>query len=100
MSEDRKGRDLQADPLPNRRYDHAFAIVRVDAAAGAEAPGEDSITVQKVVWDQGFAEAEVARLNSLNAEEWPKYFWQLTRVERGRPQAARADWRVKRIWKS
>lgn len=57
----------------------AFAIVRIDADVGQD---EDRFTVTRIVWDEAFAESEVARLNELNSDKGATYFWQATRAER------------------
>jgi hypothetical protein len=67
---------------PNARYDHVFAIIRVDVSCDVEPDYEQSITVKKIVRSQEEAEAEVARLNRLRKSERSKYFWQITRMER------------------
>lgn len=53
---------------PNARYEHVFALVRVDTHVGVdmEAEPEAAITATKVVREQEIAEAEVGRLNLLN----------------------------------
>ena len=61
------------------KNDPAFAIVRIDADVQND---EDRFTVTRVVWDQAFAESEVARLNELNSDKGARYFWQATRAER------------------
>ena len=67
---------------PNRKYDHVFAIVRVDTYDELEVPLENAVIVKKVVWTQYDAEAEVERLNRLNKDKGCVYFWQVTRLER------------------
>ena len=67
---------------PNSKYDHVFAVVRVDMFHGLEVPAESLVVVKKVVWTQEVAEAEVARLNHLNQDKGCVYFWQITRLER------------------
>ncbi len=57
---------------PNVRFDHAFAIVRVDGFQrnlDFETALDSTITVRKIVWDQETAESEVARLNRLNKDK-------------------------------
>src|SRR5919204_6515338 len=56
----------------------AFAIVRIDADLEND---EDRFTVTRIVWDQAFAETEVARLNELNSDKGARYFWQATRAK-------------------
>ncbi len=72
------------DPLLKRnlRYDHAFAIVRIDTFLGLDPSARDAISVKKVVRSAEAAEREVARLNSLNQDRGATYFWTITRLER------------------
>jgi hypothetical protein len=67
---------------PNAKYDHVYAILRVDMANPPEAPAEEAIYVIKVVRSQETAENEVRRLNKLNEAKNYLYFWQVTRLER------------------
>lgn len=60
------------------KNDPAFAIVRIDADVQND---EDRFTVTRVVWDEGFAESEVRRLNELNGAKGARYVWQATRAE-------------------
>lgn len=60
------------------KNDPAFAIVRIDSDLQSD---EDRFTVTRVVWDQAFAESEVARLNELNRDKGAHYFWQSTRAQ-------------------
>ena len=43
------------------------------------------MTVKHVVWSQDEAEAEVSRLNELNADKGCQYFCQYTRIDRRAP---------------
>jgi hypothetical protein len=61
----------------NQRYEHIYAIVRYDRFLEAS---EQSFTVKEVVRTQAMAEAEVNRLNELNADKNSTYFWQATRL--------------------
>lgn len=65
------------------RHDHVFAIVRVDTDAGGEVPWHVKVTVKRIVTDPDHAEAEVKRLNDLNAGKGCHYFSQVTRIEKG-----------------
>jgi hypothetical protein len=56
---------------------HGYAIVRLNQF---KPQSENSITVKEVVSDLATAEAEVTRLNAVNAETDCRYFWQTTRV--------------------
>jgi hypothetical protein len=70
---------------PNLKYDHAFAIVRIDGFHHdtdlMEKP-EVLVIVKKVVWSREVAESEVERLNRLKAGSEVKYFWTIARVEK------------------
>ncbi len=80
----------------NVRYRHGYAVVRVDTFQVEEMPIEEFdwhslVTVKKVVWDQGTAEQEVKRLNSLNDDKGCIYFWQITRLEALERRGAEVD---------
>jgi hypothetical protein len=66
----------------NLKYDHVFAIVRVDRFHDPVATPETAIMVKKIVRSEQLAEDEVARLNALNRDKGSLYFWQITRLER------------------
>ena len=61
----------------------AYAIVRLDDFQDATVAPENRITVKKIVWEEGTAQAEVERLNELNGDKGCRYFWQATRVDDG-----------------
>ena len=69
--------------LPNLKYDHVFAVIRIDESA---IPGircsRDNVTVTKVLLSKEHADEEVARLTALNAATGCEYFCQITRIER------------------
>ena len=63
----------------------AYAVVRldcfqIDGGAVDAVRLERAITVKEVLLDQAQAEAEVERLNKLNADKECRYFWQHTRL--------------------
>ena len=66
----------------NSKYDHVFAIVRVDRFHEPGTDPETAITIKKVVRSRECAEEEVSRLNALNCDKRSVYFWQVTRLER------------------
>ena len=74
-----------AEWKPNPKYDHAFAIVRIDGFHHdidlMEEP-EVLVTIKKVVWSREDAESEVERLNHLKAGSEVVYFWTIARVEK------------------
>jgi hypothetical protein len=61
----------------------AYAIVRVDLDAEDD---EARLTVSRIVWSERLAQAEVERLQEMNADKSCRYFWQYTRVD---PRAPR-----------
>jgi hypothetical protein len=60
----------------------AYAIVRVDLDVKDD---EARFTVRRIVWSEELAEAEVQRLQELNADKGARYLWQYTRVDRRSP---------------
>lgn len=75
---------------PRTCHEDVFAIVRIDHWPGARrepderdgpdiAFGEYSVTIKEIVRGIDVAQAEVARLNALNAEKGCRYYWQGTR---------------------
>lgn len=67
---------------PNAKYDHVYAIIRVDNLCLPNAVAEEAVTIKKIVWSKEEAESEVKRLNKLNNDKDSVYFWQVTRLER------------------
>ena len=66
---------------PNPRYDHAWAVVRLDMfSTGQLVP--DRITVVRVFWTAERATEEATRLNTVNEAKDCLYFATVTRVER------------------
>jgi hypothetical protein len=62
-----------------RDVDPAYAIIRVDLDVKDD---EARFTVRRIVWSEELAEAEVQRLQELNADKGCRYLWQYTRVDR------------------
>jgi len=62
--------------------DPAYAIIRVDLDVKDD---EARFTVRRIVWSEERAEAEVQRLQELNADKGCRYLWQYTRVDRRSP---------------
>ena len=63
----------------------AYAVVRldhfqIDGGATDAARLENAVTVKEVLLDQARAEAEVERLNKLNADKRCHYFCKFTRL--------------------
>jgi len=65
-----------------RDVDPAYAIIRVDLDVKDD---EARFTVRRIVWSEELAEAEVQRLQELNADKGCRYLWQYTRVDRRTP---------------
>ncbi len=63
-----------------KRQRQLFAVVRVDESVDPSREPGNKITIKEVVATQAEAEAEVARLNRLNADKGCVYFWQATRM--------------------
>ena len=61
------------------RFEPVFVVLRYDAFQ-VGAPPQESVTIKEVVRSQDIAEAEVARLNSLNAEKDVRYWWKYARL--------------------
>jgi hypothetical protein len=66
----------------NHRFDHAYAVVRVDTFAGPEVAWENKVTIKEILWSDEDARREVERLNQINAGKGCCYFWQVTRLEK------------------
>ena len=58
-----------------------FAVLRYDPEDCAP-DIERHVTVKEIVWSLDLAQAEVTRLNQLNAAKGVRYFWQATRLYR------------------
>lgn len=61
----------------HHQRDEVFAVIRLDLF---QHEPESQVTVKEIVWERHVAEAEVARLNALNAAKQCRYFWQSTRL--------------------
>lgn len=73
--------------IPNPKYDHVYAIIRLDTIPRPDAPLEQhQVVVKKLVRCRETAEQEVERLNRLNADKGCVYFWQLTRLEKAQEE--------------
>jgi hypothetical protein len=66
----------------NLRYDHVFAVLRIDAEDENFSDLPCAVTVVKVLWSAEAAQAETERLNRLNAQKGCTYLWQITRLVR------------------
>jgi hypothetical protein len=66
---------MQESPAqPHSKYKHVYPIVRIDEPISATDP-TNSIMVVKVLTSQVDAEAEVSRLNQINAHKSCVYFY-------------------------
>lgn len=74
---------MNGEPSPNAKFDHAYAIVRLDLTAGRDRPvDEHTATIKKVVWEMETARSEVERLNRLAEGKRYRYHWEVARMER------------------
>jgi hypothetical protein len=69
---------MQANP----RFDHVYAVVRIDSFLGPETPLENKIAIKEILWTEEAARREVDRLNQLNEGKGCHDFWQTTRLEK------------------
>jgi hypothetical protein len=67
---------------PNKRFDHVFAIIRIDEFRNPDVPVEDRVVVQKIMWNEQAAEKELDRLNNLKPGGRSRYCLQIARIER------------------
>ena len=67
---------------PHKRYDHAFAIIRIDRCQHFINHPKDYISIKKVVYDEQTAQDEVERLNQLRSHPEIEYYYQITRIEK------------------
>ncbi len=73
----------RAPDSPHSKYQHVYPIVRIDTPLDQGDP-ESKISVVKVLTSQVAAEAEVSRLNQINADKSCTYFYCTSRlIEQG-----------------
>ena len=73
----------RAPDSSHSKYPHVYPIVRFDTPLGQGDP-QSKITVVKVLTSKVAAEAEVSRLNQINADKSCTYFYCTSRlVEQG-----------------
>ena len=68
--------------LRNAKYDHVYAVVRVDDGDQSGALDQNRVTVTKVFRSKERASADVERLRAVNSNKRCHYFCQITRLER------------------
>jgi len=72
-----------AQESPNAKYDHIYAIIRLDKdVISGGIIDRNQVMVKKVVLSKEKAEQEVDRLNRLNTDKGCEYYYQITRLER------------------
>jgi len=69
----------RAPDRPHSKYPHVYPIVRINTPIDQPHP-TNTITVVKVLTSQGAADAEVSRLNQINAGKSCTYFWCTSRL--------------------
>lgn len=72
----------------NRRFEHVYAILRIDRGIDGIMPSIDNVIVTKVFREIEEAEKEVARLNSIGNSDKCAYHMQITRITREPDQAS------------
>jgi hypothetical protein len=73
---------MSVEGKPNLRYDHAWAVIRLDGVKTGGELNQYHVTVMRVYWTREKAMREVARLNELNAAKDCFYYSTSTRIER------------------
>ena len=58
---------------PHLRYEHVYALVRIDLPVSEAAP-QDTVAVVKVLCSEESARREAARLNQINRDKGCRYF--------------------------
>ena len=69
----------RAPDRPHSKYPHVYPIVRINTPVDESHP-TNTITVVKVLTSQAAADAEVSRLNQVNAGKRCMYFWCTSRL--------------------
>jgi hypothetical protein len=69
----------RAPDTPHSKHPHVYPIVRIDTPTDQTDP-TSRITVVKVLTSQVAAEAEVSRLNQINADKSCVYFYCTSRL--------------------
>jgi hypothetical protein len=70
-----------AEPTPNAKFRHVFAVVRLDEFLGPAAKLEHQFTVTKVMLTEAAAEDEAVRLNALQRDGGSRYVVHITRLD-------------------
>jgi hypothetical protein len=68
-----------APDSPHSKYPHVYPIIRVDTPLDPN-DAQRNITVVKVMTSQAAVEAEVSRLNQVNADKSCTYFYCTSRL--------------------
>jgi len=68
----------RAPDSPHAKYPHVYPIVRIDMPLTGDP--QNQVTVVKVLTTQLEAEAEIARLNQINADKSCTYFYCTSRL--------------------
>lgn len=68
-----------ATETPHSKFPHVYGIVRIDFPFDGNNPG-NGISLVKVARSEAVAEAEVSRLNRINADKKCRYFCCVSRL--------------------
>jgi hypothetical protein len=69
----------------SEQFEDAYAVIRVDLFQMRDKLPDDPnvyVSVKEIFWTLDEAEAEVERLNRLNADKDSRYAWQYARIRR------------------
>ncbi len=69
----------RASDSPHSKYPHVYPIIRIDTPLDQDDP-QGKIIVVKVLTSQVAVEAEVSRLNEINADKSCTYFYCTSRL--------------------
>jgi hypothetical protein len=70
------------DQQPNAKFEHVYAIVRIDTDMLSSQSLDNAFTIVKALRKREDADKEIDRLNSVNAGKSCSYFVQLCRLEK------------------
>ena len=75
------------DEKPNAKFEHVFAVVRIDTDLLSGQSLDNAFTIVKALRKREDADREVERLNDVNADKSCNYFVQLCRLEKQTQEA-------------
>lgn len=77
----------RAEWLPHHKHELLFVVMPADfAESGLDLPIQQRVAATKAYFEREQAEADVRRLNELNAGKACHYFWSVARLSRGQAE--------------